>query len=58
MTSPYLNRPLLPLGVALPRMLGDIEAELANEKLEARDVRRLYRRAELIRELLACIRVT
>jgi hypothetical protein len=53
MTSPYLNRPLFPLAVALPRMLGDIEAELANEKLEARDVQRLYRRAELIRELLA-----
>jgi hypothetical protein len=53
MTSPYLNRPLFPLAVALPRMLGDIEAELAIEKLEAKDVRRLYRRAELIRELLA-----
>ena len=30
----------------------------ASEKLEAKHVRRLYRRAELIRELLARIRVT
>ena len=29
MTSPYLDRPLLPLAVALPRMLDRIEAELA-----------------------------
>jgi hypothetical protein len=28
MTSPYLNRPLLPLGAALSRMLENIEAEL------------------------------
>jgi hypothetical protein len=48
-----LDGPLLPLTVALPRMLGNIEAELANEKLEAGDGRRLHRRAELIRELLA-----
>jgi hypothetical protein len=52
MTSPYLDQPLLPLGVALPRLLENIEAELANEKLEAGDVRRLCRRAELIRSLL------
>jgi hypothetical protein len=58
MTSPYLNGALLPLAVALPQMLGDIEAELASEKLKAKHVRRLYRRAELIRELLARIRVT
>jgi len=38
---------------ALARMLENIEAQLADTKLEARDVRRLYRRAELIRELLA-----
>jgi hypothetical protein len=29
MTSPYLDRPLVPLAVALPRMLEQIEAELA-----------------------------
>jgi hypothetical protein len=31
MTSPYLDRPLLPLAVALPRMLDEIETALANE---------------------------
>jgi hypothetical protein len=29
MTSPYLNRPLVPLAVALPRLLAQIEAELS-----------------------------
>jgi hypothetical protein len=29
MTSPYLGRPLFPLAVALPRMLEQIEADLA-----------------------------
>jgi hypothetical protein len=29
MTSPYLDRPLLPLAVALPRMLREIKAALA-----------------------------
>jgi hypothetical protein len=29
MTSPYLDRPLLPLALALPRMLQEIEAALA-----------------------------
>ena len=29
MTPPYLNRPLLPLAVALPQMLDQIEAKLA-----------------------------
>ena len=27
--SPYLDRPLLPLAVALPRMLAEIEKEIA-----------------------------
>jgi hypothetical protein len=53
MTSPYLNRPLVPLAVALPRMLAQIEAEIANKELEAAEERRLRRRAELIRWLLA-----
>jgi hypothetical protein len=58
MTSPYLDQPLLPLAVMLPRLLENIEAELANEKLEAGEERRLCRRAELIRWLLACSQVT
>jgi len=53
MSSPYLDRPLLPLDVVLPLLLENIEAQLANERLEAGDVRRLCRRAELIRWLLA-----
>jgi hypothetical protein len=52
MSFPYLDRPLLPLTVALPRMLEHIEAELANDSLEAAEQRRLRRRAELIRWLL------
>ena len=58
MTSPYLDRPLLPLAVALPRMLAKIEAELANEKLQAADKDRLRTRAKLIRGLLAPSNIT
>ena len=58
MTSPYLDQTLVPLAVALPRMLENIEAELANGKLEVGEERRLCRRAELIRGILACSRVT
>ena len=36
MTSPYLDRPLVPLAVVLPRMLDQIEAQLADEKLVRR----------------------
>ena len=53
MTSPYLDRPLVPLAVALPRMLEQIEAELTGRKLEATEERCLRRRAEVIRSLLA-----
>jgi hypothetical protein len=49
---------LLPLAVALPQMLGNIEAALMNEKLEAGEEQRLGRRAELIRWLLTRSRVT
>ena len=49
--SPYLDRPLLPLAVALPRMLEKIEADLATAG--PAETRRLSQRAELIRELLA-----
>ena len=58
MTSPYLNRPLVPLAVALPRLLTNIEAKLAKDKLEASEDERLRQRAELIRGLLAGSRVT
>ena len=49
--SPYLDRPLLPLAVALPRMLEKIEADLTTAG--PAKTRRLRQRAELIRELLA-----
>jgi hypothetical protein len=48
--SPYLDRPLLPLAVALPRMLERIETALATAG--PAETRRLRQRAELIRELL------
>jgi hypothetical protein len=50
MTSPYLDRPFLPLAVALPRMLDKIEAELATARLAEKW--RLRQRAELVRGLL------
>ena len=52
MTSFYLTRPKMPLAAALSHMLRRIETELAEEKLEAADARRLRQRAELIRVLL------
>jgi hypothetical protein len=51
--SPYLDRPLLPLAVVLPRMLEKIEADLATAG--PAKTRRLRQRAELIRELLTPI---
>ena len=54
MTSPYLDRPLLPLAIALPRMLEQIAAELPTAR--PAEKRRLQRRAELIRHLLAAPR--
>ena len=48
--SPYLDRPLFPLAVALPRMLEKIEANLATAG--PGETRRLRQRAELIRGLL------
>ena len=58
MTSPYLDRPLVPLAVALPQMLERIEAQLAHDRLDAGEQERLRRRAELIRSLLTPNRVT
>jgi hypothetical protein len=48
--EPHLDRALVPLTVALPLMLAQIEAELAIAG--PAETRRLLRRAELIRELL------
>jgi hypothetical protein len=48
--SPYLDRPLIPLAVALPQMLQEIETKLATAG--PAETRRLHQRAELIRELL------
>jgi hypothetical protein len=53
MISPYLNRPLLPLAVALTRMLMEIETQLANESAGGSNSWRLRQRAELIGSLLA-----
>ena len=58
MTSPYLDLPLLSLAVVLPRLLENIEAELANEKLDVAEKQRLHQRCELIRRLLASSRIT
>jgi hypothetical protein len=51
MTSPYLDRPLLPLAVALPRLLQEVEAALPIAG--PAETRRLHKRADLIRGLLA-----
>jgi hypothetical protein len=51
-TRAYLNRPILPLAVALRQMLAQIEAELATPTGPAEE-QWLRRRAELIRGLLA-----
>ena len=48
--SLYLDRPLLPLAVALPRMLAKIETDLATAG--PAETRRLLQRAELIQGLL------
>ena len=53
MTSPYLEQPFVPLSVALPQTLKNIDAELANEKLEPAQKSWLRHRAELIHWLLA-----
>ena len=50
--APYLDQLLVPLAVALPQMVEQIEAELVGEKLAGADQRRLRQRVELIRWLL------
>jgi len=52
MTSPYLERHLRPLAVALPQMLAQIETDLATAAGPAEE-QWLRQRAELIRWLLA-----
>jgi hypothetical protein len=49
--SSYLDRPLFPLAVALPRMLAEIEAAFATAGAAERH--RLRQRAQLILDLLA-----
>ena len=51
MTSYYLTRPLIPLAVALPRMLEKIETKLAHAKIGAAEKWRLRLRAGLIRAI-------
>jgi hypothetical protein len=50
MTSPYLDRPLLPLAVALRSMLAETEAKIAMAAPPERE--RLQQRAQVLRELL------
>ena len=49
--SPYLDRPLLPLAVALPRMLEKVGVELP--MAGPAEAQRLRQRAQLILDLLA-----
>ena len=58
MTSLYLTRPETPLAAALSQMLENIEADLADGKLDAMEAERLRWRAELIRSLLTPSQVT
>jgi hypothetical protein len=50
--SPYLDQPLVPLTVALPQMLEEIETELSDKTVSAADRWHLRQRAELMRGLL------
>jgi hypothetical protein len=50
MISPYLELPVRPLAVV--RLLNEIEAELASEKMSVAEKWRLRLRAGLIRSLL------
>jgi hypothetical protein len=58
MTSLYLTRPEIPLAAALSQMLENIEADLADGKVDAMQAERLRWRAELIRSLLTPSQVT
>ena len=52
MASSYLNQPMIPLAVALARMLEKIEAELATT-VGPSEKSSLCQRAKLIRKLLS-----
>jgi hypothetical protein len=52
MTSRYLDQALVPLSVALPQMLEQLEQKFANEQLETVEKERLRQRVEFIRGLL------
>ena len=52
MNSPYLDQPFVPLVVALPQMVEQIEAELVGKKMPGADQGHLRQRVELIRWLL------
>ena len=54
MHSPYLDRPVLPLAVALPRMLADIEARIVTAAPAEKS--RLQNQAEVFREWLSAAR--
>jgi hypothetical protein len=58
MISSYLEQPFVPLAVALSQMLENIEADLADGKLDAVQTARLRWRSELIRWLLTPSQVT
>ena len=58
MTSFSLTLPKIPLAAALSQMLENIEADLADGKLDAVRAERLRWRAELIRSLLTPSRIT
>ena len=51
MTSSYLEQPLIPLAIALPQMLAEVEAELATAPRPAAEAY-LRQRAELLRRVI------
>jgi hypothetical protein len=58
MISLHLTRPEIPVAAALSQMLENIEADLADGKLDAMEAERLRWRADLIRSLLTPSQVT
>ena len=54
MHSPYLDRPILPLAVALPRMSADIEARTVTASPAEKS--RLQNQGEVFREWLSAAR--
>jgi len=56
LSSRYLNQPFLPLAIVLPRMLAQVEVELATAV--AAEEGRLRQRAELLRGLMVAPRAS